>query len=117
MNFKVLDNNTTERLLFKAMCQAASLDRKMVTDKFGITPAGDSTEAKLTVLVNDIEVPFTEVFKRVVDDMVDEIDRKVQERAIQLLKDRVGSVMESLERIEHQLDCEVYEVLQVKGEQ
>lgn len=116
MNFKVLGKESTEQLLFKAMCRATD-GKCMVTDKFGIVPAGDSTEAKLTVLVNGVEVPFVEVFKDVVDTILDEAERKIAERAVQLLKERVGSVMDSLERIEHSLDCEVYEVLQVRSEQ
>lgn len=81
----VLEKSTPAIVLFEAMCKAGGDD---ILSKFNITPEGGSTTVDVHCTINGVEVDI----ESTLIGYFEQIDGWVNDRAMELVKERVGTV-------------------------
>lgn len=97
---KILSKDPLAISLWNAMCN--SEDGCDVLKKFSLTPIGDDSEVVVKVLVNDVEVDLVEQLREFVKHIDDQLDKIVEERALELLQkdDILWGIKNDLERLD-----------------
>ena len=96
----ILKKDDATVVLMNAMCEI--LGAADITTKFNIDPQGDLSKVEVEVKVNGVPVPFIEVLGAALDLAMDNLNREVKDKAIELLQgdDTLRSLQFEIENAE-----------------